>query len=198
MKRSTPRFLCLALVSAAALLAILVTIKPAEARVVYTKVNQVYGSGQWSLSMTNGQTDFNFSQGWGYQGCLYVNVTVNPVQGNSVLYGTIQSGVAWAAALNAGDPINKNQSFYYPGSILADLRGGSVCPFRHSYGYWLNAGPHYLGLQFTRHGKTHYGWAQLSVVLQQIWGGHYRLTSTLTGYAYETVAGKSIMAGQTH
>jgi hypothetical protein len=198
MKRSTPRFLRFALVSVAALLALLAVLKPAEARVVYTKVNQVYGSGQWSLSLTNTRTDFTFYQGSGVQGCLQVNVTIYPVQGDSVLYGTIQSGVAWAAALNAGAPINKNQSFFYPWSILADFRGGPVCPFRHDYGYWLNTGAHYLGLQITRHGKTHYGWAQLSVVLQQIWGGHYRLTSTLTGYAYESVVGKSILAGQTH
>jgi hypothetical protein len=53
-----------------------------------------------------------------------------------------------------------------------------------------------LGLKFVVHGKVHYGWARLSITL-----GHHRqyddVSGTLTGYAYETVPNKPIIAGQT-
>ena len=42
-------------------------------------------------------------------------------------------------------------------------------------------------------GKAHYGWLRLTVRLS----GHARITATLTGYAYETVANKPIIAGAT-
>jgi hypothetical protein len=41
-------------------------------------------------------------------------------------------------------------------------------------------------------GKTHYGWARLSV--KAFFGA---ITATLTGYAYETIPNKSIIAGRT-
>jgi hypothetical protein len=53
----------------------------------------------------------------------------------------------------------------------------------------------YLGLKFVINGEVHYGWARLSVTL-----GHQRqfddVSGTLTGYAYETVPEKPIIAGQ--
>jgi hypothetical protein len=52
-----------------------------------------------------------------------------------------------------------------------------------------------LGLKFVIHGKVHYGWARFSVTL-----GHHRqyddVSGTLTGYAYETIPNKPIIAGQ--
>jgi hypothetical protein len=39
---------------------------------------------------------------------------------------------------------------------------------------------------------THYGWTRLSVQ-----AGNVYINATLTGYSYETIAGKSIKAGQT-
>jgi hypothetical protein len=49
----------------------------------------------------------------------------------------------------------------------------------------------YVGLRFKIKGKIHYGWARLSVQVQ-----NHTVVGTLTGYAYETVAGKPIKAGQ--
>jgi hypothetical protein len=57
-------------------------------------------------------------------------------------------------------------------------------------GKWQNATDRYLGLKFQINGKTHYGWARLSVQ------GHH-CVGLLTGYAYETVPGKAIIAGKT-
>jgi hypothetical protein len=47
-------------------------------------------------------------------------------------------------------------------------------------------------LRFKIAGKIHYGWARLSVqVLNQS-----SITATLSGYAYETIPGKPIIAGK--
>jgi hypothetical protein len=46
-------------------------------------------------------------------------------------------------------------------------------------------------LKFQVKGETHYGWARLSVQLNE------GFTVTLTGYAYETVPNKPIIAGAT-
>jgi hypothetical protein len=65
-------------------------------------------------------------------------------------------------------------------------------------GQWANGGKgvknRYLGLKFQINGKTQFGWARLTVK----WSGPpFNFAATLTGYAYETIAGKSIIAGKT-
>ena len=50
-----------------------------------------------------------------------------------------------------------------------------------------------LGLKFIVKGKTHYGWARLTV---QALGGAF-IKATLTGYAYETIPNRTILAGHT-
>jgi hypothetical protein len=59
-------------------------------------------------------------------------------------------------------------------------------------GQWVNVRSHFLGLKFRIKGKVHYGWARLNVTV-----GNSRISATLTGYAYETIPGKSIIAGAT-
>ena len=59
-------------------------------------------------------------------------------------------------------------------------------------GPWFNITNRYLGLKFTIKGKTHYGWARLTV------GRGLALPATLTGYAYETIPDKAIVAGKTN
>jgi hypothetical protein len=72
-------------------------------------------------------------------------------------------------------------------------------PYKGEGGLWLNVSNGYLGLKFQIKGKTHYGWARLSVHSSEGYGYQIPVSmeATLTGYAYETVAGKSIKAGQT-
>jgi hypothetical protein len=61
-----------------------------------------------------------------------------------------------------------------------------------SSGTWLNEDNHYLGLSFQVNGETHYGWAKLSVDAVNV--PLFRVT--VTGYAYETIAGQSLAAGE--
>jgi hypothetical protein len=63
-------------------------------------------------------------------------------------------------------------------------------------GAWVNGGKgvkdRYLGLKFKINGKSHLGWARLSVTTQT-----KSFSASLSGYAYETVAGELIIAGAT-
>jgi len=59
-----------------------------------------------------------------------------------------------------------------------------------SFGSWPGVKNRYLGFQFVIKGKTHYGWARLSVTRAPY-------VATLTGFAYETIPNKPIIAGKT-
>ena len=63
-------------------------------------------------------------------------------------------------------------------------------------GLWANSGKgvkdRYLGLRFEIDGRLHYGWARFNVSFP-----NHTLKATLTGYAYETIPGKAIVAGKT-
>jgi hypothetical protein len=48
-------------------------------------------------------------------------------------------------------------------------------------------------LKFTIKGKTHFGWARLNLTFTS----KHLIDAVLTGYAYETIPGKAIVAGQT-
>jgi hypothetical protein len=60
------------------------------------------------------------------------------------------------------------------------------------YGKWLNVHGRYLGIRFQIKGKSHYGWARLNLAESRS-----RFTVVLTGYAYETIPNKAIIAGKT-
>ena len=125
---------------------------------------------------------YNFSDG----------LVLTPTRGN----GVVSTG-GWAAALHRGVDIG-SQSFGSGAAVMANVfslwkvRYHHTCiKFQHMLGPWVNVSNRYLGLAFQKNGKTHYGWALLNVQV-----GYVYISATLTGYAYETIAGKSIKAGQ--
>jgi len=63
-------------------------------------------------------------------------------------------------------------------------------------GDWFNVSDRYLGFRFYVHGHAHYGWARLNVSINN--GNCAAVCATLTGYAYETIPNKPIIAGKTH
>jgi hypothetical protein len=66
-------------------------------------------------------------------------------------------------------------------------------------GPWAPAGGteknRYVGLKFVIGGQIHFGWARFNVRMRLPRQGG--LVAVLTGYAYETVANKPILTGQT-
>ena len=96
----------------------------------------------------------------------------------------------YAAALRAGvriGPASTTAKRFQPGPDTMVSVDTSV-----NRGPWANVCARYLGLQFLIKGKIHYGWARLNVSV-----ANDAITATLTGYAYETVPGKPIIAGKT-
>lgn len=169
--------------------------------IVYTPVNETLtNTGKLKLDLNNdGTNDFTFHQSYFP---IYMSGGMGPPQlcgaegGTGVTHqrGGVANGAqsGWAAVLAYGIPIDSSVRFdRRTGSVMSDFATGCV---RHPYdnGYWNGASDMYLGLVFKVGGQAHYGWAQMSVS-----GGEHGITTTLTGYAYETVAGKSILAGQT-
>jgi hypothetical protein len=63
-----------------------------------------------------------------------------------------------------------------------------------SGGPWKNSVNRFLGLKFLINGEIHYGWARLTVLADK---NRELVSAKLTGYAYETVANRPIVAGQT-
>lgn len=89
-------------------------------------------------------------------------------------------------------------SAFKPGAKIgasADFSGKLMAASGTEYGYvgqWQNVANRYLGLKFVAAGEIHFGWARFSVT-----SGTGKITAVLTGYAYETIANKPIIAGRT-
>jgi hypothetical protein len=180
--------------------------QPVEAKIVYTPANvQIGGTvGKLNLDLNNdGITDFEFCVATNYQYCpgqlgrrtsagknppspFFQDLSIFPAKAINQIWGKLTSG---ASALPAGVRVGPQGKFSPGHRVMATwFYGGTT----HYGGPWGNVQHRYLGLKFFIKGKIHYGWARLNVqwYLPQVSG-------TLTGYAYETVPGKSIITGKT-
>jgi hypothetical protein len=189
-----------ALAASAAGVGMLALAQPSEAKIVYTPANVHIGINQhYSIDLNHdGTVDFTIEDVFRGNGkCstfAEIGEKANGVNGVIIARGF---GGVFAAALSQGSKIGASQFFRGNSRFLAiynhyKTTTSNVC-MKDSFGRWINVTNHYLGLKFVVHGKTHYGWAQLTVNKS----GH-SLVAHLTGYAYENIAGKSIMAGQTN
>jgi hypothetical protein len=167
--------------------------QPADARIIYTPAHVrigLDGVHDYHLDINHdGTTDFSLK---------IVRTIASTFKGYALgVYGHrgnfIQSirhgGAHWARALTKGQMVNCKP---YCSSLawMAHIRyNGSGQASTYS---WINVANKYLGLRFAIKGKSHYGWARLNVKVV----GH-KLAATLTGYAYETIPNKPIIAGAT-
>jgi hypothetical protein len=163
---------------------------PAEGKIVYTPAHHVIKQGAtFPLDVNqDGITDFTFKNSYASTSSgFHALLSAGPAAGNGLEGWT--GFEPWAFALKPGAAIGPRH--YFPAKVLvvAESLAGSL-----SYqGSWVNVKNRYLGLQFKIAGKIHYGWARLSVRV----ANRSSVTATLTGYAYETIPGKPIHAGQT-
>ena len=179
------------LAASAAGVGMLALAQPAEAKIIYTKTNKVIAGGeQYYLDLNHDKiTDFTVVNFWTTQcpdSCgqwLYLK----PPAGNSEIGSVINGGWHFARALSKGSAIGPKGHFLAGTGFMA-----AAFSTQGSVGPWRNVTNRYLGLKFQIKGKTHYGWARLNVA-----GGFGSIVATLTGYAYETVANKPIIAGKT-
>ncbi len=182
-----------ALAASAAGVSLLALAQPAEAKIVYTKAHEVlglYGLHTYSLDPNHdGIGDFTFA--W-VREFPDEGVDVGAAAKNGVSRGSHPG--SYPIPLNSGTPIGPKGNFIRGGALL-DMRGAVYSSSYTSLnsGYWWNVKNRYLGLKFLIKGKVHYGWARLSVI-----GQFSGVTAFLSGYAYETIPNKAIVAGRTH
>ncbi len=180
-----------------------------EAKVVYTPTDQVthVGSPLYIDLNHDGVDDFLLRTDF-YRGSSGTEIGLFPSgdqNADNVVAGRrFSSGGGYffsaASALPAGAQIGPEANFSvrvpFMAAELFKKNGGSQ---GSDLGPWAGRGngirDRYLGLKFVVDGEVHYGWARLSVAI-----GHLRqfgdVSGTLTGYAYETVPDKPIVAGQ--
>ena len=184
--------------AAAAGVSMLALAQPAEGEVVVTKTNIHINFGdQASIDLNNdGINDFTLAaQGANYDHSFYGTLAAVPLNGGKVVGGNRGALGPYASALVKG--ANIGPSAHFSSSMARQqitverfLGFSTASPFITYYGKWQpGSGNHYLGVKFLIKGATHYGWIRLSV------GTSSELGSTITEYAYETVADKKIGAG---
>lgn len=173
---------------------------PTEAEIVYTPVNITIGeNSSYNLDLNNdGVTDFVISASQSPAPCgpqgfqsPYDTVAETPASGNGAEGSP-------PARLKKREQIGPNQTFYGGAGTMAWV---FFCEYGSGGDSWIYESPGYivgrkgyLGLMFQTNGETHYGWALLGVKLRF---AKDDVIVSLRGYAYETVPGKPIYAGQT-
>lgn len=175
---------------------------PAEAKIIYTHVHeQIPLNKTFSLDLNHdGIADFGFSNtkgttsfggGWGF-------LTIFPTKSANRIWGdkTGDNGFfRYASALAAGAQVGPNKQLSPGNKLMAHSSsnpGRRKQPSQSCEGLWGNQTDRYLGLKFMIKGQAHYGWARLTVSCSNT-----TVTATLTGYAYETIPNKPIIAGKT-
>jgi len=182
--------------------------QPAHAKIVYTPAHLGVGLHRpLGLDLNHdGIVDFTFlnSSGTGgdrhflavcqtatqtYKGYHICKGSTNMVREKGVRFPNVAAALPRGAKIETRDPFAK--AFVEMGY---SFRGGSGTT--RWYGPWMNDGKgvkhRYLGLKFNIKGRFHFGWARLTVETTDKY-----FFATLTGYAYETIPGKAIIAGQT-
>jgi hypothetical protein len=190
-----------ALAAGAAGVGVLVLAHPAEAKIVYTPADtNITPDHLIPLDLNHdGIVDFRFKDvyeisrtaGFDHTGILSV-VPAN--QGNKI-EGYTRTNGNYASALRAGASIGPNARFTTGPNRMEeafidtgrDPQSSGLC-----FGTWPTRTNRYLGLQFLINGEVHFGWARLNVTCRGL-----DVLATLSGYAYETVPNKPIIAGQT-
>ena len=196
-----------ALAASAAGVSVLALAAASEAKVVYTETHQVTRAGVPLYIDLNhdGINDFVLRTTI-YLGSSGFEVGLDPsgYRKNAVAGRRFSTSGGYffsaASALPAGAQIGPERKFPVRFPFMAVEIFNGVGSQYSDEGPWAGKGKgvrnRYLGLKFVVHGKVHYGWARLSVTL-----AHHRqyddVSAALTGYAYETVPNKPIIAGQT-
>jgi hypothetical protein len=191
------------LVASAAGVSLLALAQTADAKVVYTPTHRIIGNlGSYNLDLNNdGKTDvriFETNHSTTENGQVTRLVAAagasNLIKGYP-LWNSVGSILPYASALRPGQKIGGSQTRFGYGSPAPMAGAATVAEGSpYSFGAWGNLPliPYrYLGVKFQIHGKTHYGWARMIVKISGV-----KVTATLTGYAYETVPNKTIIAGK--
>jgi hypothetical protein len=185
---------------------------PVEAKVVYTPANQSIGTATFLDLNNDGIADFKFRDTHSVlcQGCTTTGSRIrhgtrfDSSHGKLAIYGgrnQIWGSGKYASALGPGILVGPAGKFP-GGNVMVSADDINSYTFDlGAYGPWKGNSfgtssikNHYVGLKFVIKGEIHFGWARLDVTISR----GAVITATLTGYAYETVAKRPIVTGETH
>ena len=185
-----------ALAASAAGVGVLAMAPPAEGKIVYTPAHRTIAPHQAIPLDVNhdGKVDFRFKDTLSTTSASFFHsgrLSIFPLAANQIWGHKTAAGLHYASALPAGVKIGPSGAFSAGSRSMAYGRqeGSSF----YCEGKWNNVTRRYLGLKFMIAGKVHFGWARLNVTCNAP-----KVRALLTGYAYETIPGKSIVAGQTN
>jgi hypothetical protein len=183
-----------ALAASAAGVSLLGLAQPAEAKIVYRHAHitiSPYALHSYALDLNHdGKTDFVIQSTWTETGDS--SAGTQHLLASAVKCNGVAAAYGGAAAMKAGQQIGPHKNF--TGRVMASDQWSAGASTSVKRGNWVNVSNRYLGLKFKIKGKIHYGWARLSVRAQT---RQFYLLTTLTGYAYETIPNKPIIAGKT-
>jgi len=160
--------------------------QPAGARIVYTPTHvTIPCCNPFPLDLNHdGVNDLSFTWNYSTRGS---SLRLAGVQPNAVIgYHVRQTG--FASALKGGVRVGPKGRFV--GASFAVMFGNNSGNYA---GQWTDVKNRYLGVKFSSRKKTHFGWVRLNVSHTPPTG----IDAVITGYAYETIAGKSIITGKT-
>jgi hypothetical protein len=182
-----------ALAAGAAGVSLMALVQPAEAEIIFTPANATIPLNRYvSIDLNHdGNPDFKFFFYTFAYHSFRGNLSVIPLNGAGVIAGAGK----YASPLFRGNSIGPAQAFAEGTQRLFRSQGFAYDSSRYNrsvFGPWVNVTNRYLGVEFAIDGATHYGWIRLSSTV----GKFEKRTFTVTGYAYETVAGQGIKAGQ--
>jgi hypothetical protein len=182
-----------ALAASAAGVSLLALVQSTEAKIVYTKAHHIIRpDSRYKIDLNNdGVADVVIVDKVDKFNCAPNCIGSIYATAGSFLGGRLDPA---PLALRKGATIGASRKFWSSHGTMAQalfLSGGTLS----SSGAWANVTNRCLGLRFTLNHQRHYGWARLSVTISDKTA---KITATLNGYAYETIANKPIIAGKTH
>jgi len=190
------------LAASAAGVGVLALAQPAEATIVYKHANIIIGGNSYYLFNPADQSaaPFIFWDSFVYQtyGVFGDRGFFRPyyASGAAVLLATNDL----PAAVHAGSIIGSGANFGSgrSGGMLFSYGPFFGGTFKHHKGNFKFDKKEYLGFTFAVSGQPHFGWARLSVSIHPYFKKNKYTKIHLTGYAYETIPNKPILAGQEH
>ncbi|PNQ73906.1 hypothetical protein C1T31_06165 [Hanstruepera neustonica] len=185
MKKTTPKSLTKRLAQYGALTAAITGVADANGQIVYTDIDPDDGGVgvQYLLDMDNdGNSEFVINQTGN-------NLFAAPIPSSAAILG-IDSTYDYPFALDNGDNISAGLTDWLSGNGYYKTMNYNSCNYSSSQ--WCAVTDKYLGLRFNIGANTHYGWARLDAGLSPGTDGY-----TIKDYAYNSVAGEPISAGQT-
>ncbi len=166
---------------------------PGEGKIIYTRTNHVIDRNhpEHEIYLTNNheasdaEIRYSFSSSRGlYRRALFaVGNVANTVEDRRPVALALKAGSKIGSSLNFGNSFRTH--------TMAEKRITTGTMETQTFGYWFNVSRRYVGLEFRINGKIHFGWLRLSTQTSDDY------SATLTGYAYETIPNKPIIAGKT-